>query len=173
VLAVYIVCVVLAGALSGVFTYQLLAGEGYIADFESGLMVAGSAACLYIAAQFLYLSLVTLFLPSRDRSPYFVESVSQCAVLLFIPYLAQWDVNWPYEFMNTFAPLMYLAAFGVLHLALKFVSFFAFTSGRPGSRIPAIGWAGGAVVCAYAALAAVQAWTASMEAARPQADQNT
>ena len=168
-LALYLVCLVSAGALSGVFSYQLLAGEGFIPDFQSGIMIAGGVACAYIAVQLLYVALVRFFLPTRDKTPFFIEGLTQLAALAFLPSILHMHPHWPAAWMARFAPLFYLAAFGAIHVALKFVSFFAFTSGKPAPRWNSLLWLSSSLVCAYMAFTAVQIWGAALDKARPHA----
>lgn len=169
VLAFYAVCVGVGAAMAGVYVHELLAAEGYIPDFQTGLVVAGAAAAGYCALQFGYIALVRLLLPTRDRVPYVLDGVSNLAFLALAPYVLDIPIPMPIPALEKVAPLVYLAAAGTLHGAFKLISFFAFTSGRPGPRWPSLAWAGACAGCGLLAFNGAVVWFGKVENLRPMA----
>lgn len=166
ILALYIPCLAAGSGVVGLFVYELFSAAGYVPGTESGLQIVGGVASAYAAIQLLYLSLVRLLLPTRDYGPMLLESISQLSALVLLPFVFNIEVAWPMEVMARYEPVMYLAIFGVIHGMTKLVSFFAYTSGKPASPIPAVFWAGLCAICVYSALNAFEAWSSDMESLR-------
>ncbi len=162
----YLLCVGVSAGIFGAFVRRVLALQGFVPDFEGGLAVVAGAAAVYAAAQLCYMALLQLLKPSRGGGPYLAESLSLGAALIFVPYLANVAVPWPWSILYRIEPFIYLTAFGGIHAFFKMVSFFAALQSAPGRRLIAPVWAALAAFCLVAACPAYDQWNESLDRAR-------
>lgn len=155
-----------ASGIAGVLVRRLLALQGFVPSFWGGLILAGGVACAYAALQLAYVAMLRLAKPSSDRGPVFFEGLSQAAMFVFLPYLAQLPIPWPHPSLAKAELLIYLGVFAAFHLFFKLVSLFSASQSRRGLRWNALGWATACVVCAVLANAAFLHWRTALEAGR-------
>ncbi|MBI2421890.1 MAG: sulfatase-like hydrolase/transferase [Candidatus Hydrogenedentes bacterium] len=165
-LPVYIVTLFLSGGLLGLFVRRLAAQFGYIPDFQSGLMVVLACAMVYICAQTLFMGLLRLLKPTRDSAPLIAEVISHAAVVFLLPYLAHLQAPWPHPKLVELEPLIYLGAFGGMHIFFKFVTLYGMTQSRPAGRFAALGWAAAAVAAALVVLWSTERWHHAIQTSR-------
>ena len=166
VLPFYILSLGVSAGLVGVFGRRLLALEGFVPDFQVGLILTAGIACAYLALQFLYVALLRFLKPSRDGAPLLCEASSHAAALILIPHLLNVPIPWPYGILVKVEPLIYLGIFGALHGLFKLMSLFAALRSRPAHRLAAIGWLAACALSLYGASVAFPAWYTALRAAR-------
>ncbi len=152
------------------FVYEILSGEGFVPDRESGVAITWVAAAGYVAVQLGYLAFLRLVLPTRDYAPMLVESVGQLSACALLPFLLDMEIAWPIEALERFAMLVFLGVFVALHLGGKLVSFFAYTAGKPSGRIAGIAWAILAALSGNYAFDGFVEWRGTIDGIRPQVD---
>lgn len=168
--ALCLIAIGLAAGAVGLFAYTLLADQGFVPSAEVGLLAAGIAGAGYAAAQLAYLAFLRVFYPTRDAAPYLLEAAAQAPALLLLPYALNQESILPHPMLQAFAPLVLGGGFIAAHGTLKFISFFAFISGRPAARWPSIFYIAGAAATGYAALAGTGQWLEQFEDMRPQVE---
>lgn len=166
---IYAITLGASAGLTGLFVRQALGEQGYVPGFTPGVMIACGAAAIYAGLQLLYVALVRLAWPTKTNWPLLGECVSHGAAVAFIPYLAHLKINWPHPALHGLEAFVYLAAFLLLHAALKLVAFYAILRSPPGTRLWNMAWAGGAALLLVAGSGMVDIWAASIEKARPRA----
>lgn len=165
-LPLYILSLGVSVGLVGVYARRLLAVQGFVPNFETGLVVAIGAGAAYAALQLFYVTAIRVLKPTRDPAPLFAESLSLAAALILIPYLLHVPIPWPYAILVKMEPLIYLAAFAAVHMFLKLFSFFCAIQSRPAGRIGALGWAGACAATTYTAYLCFALWHAALLNAR-------
>ncbi len=165
-LPLYIAALGASAGLVGIFARRLFAAQGFVPGFESGLMLAAGVAGAYAALQLAYMALLRLLKPTHGQAPILLEALSQAAALALVPYLLNVRIPWPIDKLYEVEPLLYLAAFGAAHAALKLVSLFGATQSRQSGRLGVAGWAGACILCTWASYQALLGWQASLEGAR-------
>ena len=156
----------LSSGIVGILARRLLAQQGFVPTFTSGLILAGIAACAYAALQFAYMMILRLAKPSSDRGPVFFEALSQIGILAFLPYLTHLHVPWPHPSLAKAELIIYFAVFASIHLFFKLVSLFSASQSVRGPRWNVLGWAGGCIGCALLANVAFLQWRTALEAGR-------
>ncbi len=171
--ALYLVALAAASGLAGVFARRVLDEFGFIADFETGLMLAGGVASAYAAVQLAWLALIKLLNPTRNPGVYLLELLGQCVAGLFIPYLLRLEIPWPHEALDRVAPLVFLGAFIAVHAVLKLAAFFASLQGEDASPIGFLGWLAAACVTGYFGVTTLLDWGEDSVRAMPRAPEET
>lgn len=172
-LALYTLTLGVSAGLVGVFARHVLGGLGFVAGFESGVMLAAAMGSAYAALQLAYMALLRLLQPNRSINVYITEILSHLAALVFAPYLLHIEVPWPHPDIARVEPLVYLAGFLALHGFLKLATFYASLHGEAGRRWPVIGWSGAAALALWGAYAGFDAWRTATEQARPAVSDET
>ncbi|MFP4499503.1 MAG: sulfatase-like hydrolase/transferase [Candidatus Hydrogenedentota bacterium] len=181
-LALYVVSLGFSAGMAGVYTRRLLAAQDLVPGFEAGIMLAIAMACVFLAAQLLYVGLLRLIVGGRGAAVYLFESLSQFSAVLFAPYLAGVSAI---EFLGLdrlltnagvadsmvgnlieFEPLLLLAGFAVLHTLFKLFGLYAMLCANREARLPAVGWLLGSACFVYGALAAGMLWHEELLAAQ-------
>jgi len=169
----YVMTAGLSAGAFGLFTYEVMSRQGFVPDSQAGLMIAAAAACIYAGSQAAYITFVRLFHPTRDWQPFLLDMVSHLTALLFIPYILEWSIAWPHPILEPIAPALFLAAFVVVHSALKLVSYYAFVSGRPSDRLGGLGWAALTAALLYGGWTSYGEWLNAFTRATPSAPEGT
>lgn len=172
-LALYTVLTVAAAGVVGAFARLALFETGYISGFGSGLAVVGGAACIYVALQFFWVSLLQLLWPTRGRKYLLVECVSHAAVAALAPHLLHVQIEWPHPMFEKAAVFVFLGAFLAIHVALKLVTFYAVLRSDAGSRVESLMWAAAGCLCVGGAYLGATAWLDDLGSSRPHAKETT
>lgn len=163
---IYLLSLGVSAGIVGVFGQRLLDAQGFVPDFETGIIVSAAVACVYAALQLLYMALLRLLKPTNAPGPLLGESLSNAAVLVLVPHLANLDIPWPYSILHRVEPLIFLGLFGGLHGFFKLFSLFAATQSKPGPRFVALFWTLGAMAALLGGAYAYAAWSAALDASR-------
>ena len=165
--ALCLIAIGLASGAVGLFAYAVLTELGFVPSAEIGLLSATVAGTAYAAVQLAFLSFLRFCYPTRDAVPYLLDALSQAPALLLLPLALGQEMALPHPLLERFAPLVFLAAFVLLHGGLKFLSFFAFISGRTAPRWPSIAYAAATVVLGFVAMTSASNWLDQFEEMRP------
>lgn len=171
-LALYLLSLAASAGVVGLFAYQLLAGQGFVPAFSSGVYLTIGTAFLYVTLQLLYMVVVRFYKPTKDATPLFIEIMSHASVAGLVPYLLHQRLPLPTT-VSRFEPLVYLALFLTPHVFFKLMSFFAAVKGTPGTLKGGFAWLGAMAVTACVAYVGLTSWMVSMEALRPELDDTT
>jgi hypothetical protein len=166
---IYLLAVGICSGLTALFLHQQLAEQGFVPTVYAGFAFVIGASLAIAAMQLAYRSLLRFIWPTSSTWPLMTESFSMAACILFLPYLAQIEVNWPHPAMDRVEPAVYFAAFLLVHLILKGISFFALLRSWPGTRYGVAGWMLLTGFCVVGSFAALNVWANSVEAAKPLA----
>jgi len=172
-LPLYILTLGVSAAIIGAFGRRVLATQGYMPDFEAGLVITWGIACAYIAVQLFYMAFLRIAKPTQGGAPLLSESLSHAGALFLVPFLLNLSVAWPYPLLEKVEPLLYLAAFAGVHGFFKLVSLFGATQSEPGGRLGAVGWIAAALVSLYAVQNAYGQWHYALQEARIFAPQQS
>ena len=173
-LALYLLTLGVSAGLTGVFGHRVLEIQGYIPTaFSTDLTLAAGIACVYLATQLLYMTLVRLLYPTRAAGPLVAEMLSHLGALAVVPYLAGVDVAWPHPTLDKVEPLIYLGLFGAIHAFFKLVSFYASIQGRPSGRLGVFGWLAAFFVAAGGGWTVIDAWAKDLSEERPMVAEET
>lgn len=162
----YIIALSLSSGMTGVFVRRALAAQGFVPTYETGLLSAGGVALAFAAAQVAGFAVLRFLKPTRDNAPYLSEICSFGAVAVLLPYLLGVEIPWPKEILKKLEPLIYLAAFGGIHVFFKLVTLYAFTVSRPAGRLAAAWWLGAYVILAGFSFGLLTQWRGALDAAR-------
>lgn len=168
-IVLYLITLFASASVVGLFAQQLAADQGYSLGLEVGMQMAAAGALAYAASQLAFMTVVGLLKPAKGRLWLFFEIISHLASVLLLPYLMKMRIDTEIPEPELVIALACLAAFGVVHTALKLISFFTALQSTPGNRYLGLFWsvctAGAAAGCATA----FAGWLEAVEAARPQA----
>lgn len=162
----YSLALILSAGLFGVFCRSVLTGLGFVPDLESGVLILAASGLFYACSQCLYMLVLRLLWPTKAISLYVSEIGSFCATAALLPYILHVEVNWPHPILERIEPLLYLAAFLVLHLIMKLSTFYASLQGLPRGRLGALGYSTAAMLCLAGGLHFETRWVESLDAAR-------
>jgi len=166
---IYLLAVGICSGMTGLFIHQQLAEQGFVPTVYAGFAFVIGASLAMTALQLAYRSLLRFIWPTSSTWPLMTETLSMAACILFVPYLAQVEVNWPHSALDRIEPAVYLAGFLLVHLILKGISFFALLRSWPGTRYGVAGWSLLTGVCVVGSFAALSVWAKSVEEAKPLA----
>ena len=172
-LALYLFSLGISAGVLGVFARQVLADEGYVPGFSSGLLVAAAAACAYGAVQLAYVTVLNILWPPSKRKYLLSEVMSHLPVLVLAPFLFHVDVDWGDPTLEKVEPFIYLGAFLAVQAFFKLVTLYAILRDDHGSRLEALIWMAGAGLCVFGCLSSVSAWLDRLEQATPLAPDAT
>jgi len=164
--ALYVLSLGIAAGICGAFGRRVVAEQGFAPDFDTGMLVAGAIALAYLCVELLYMGLVRLLKPSHSPLHIIGEGLSQSSAVVMLPYLLDWQVNWPHPLMARVDMLIYPAVFAALHLTFKIVSFFSALQAPSPGRVLAALWLGAAILCGSGTAAALRQWQHALVAAR-------
>lgn len=183
-LALYIFSLAAASGACAALARKLLQGLGYVPTVEAGIWLTAGLAGAFAAVQLGYFAFMRLTAPARGPAPLFFETISNAAVVAFLPYLAGFSVL-PYvkaaiggqgaELVDkvteklsagVLEPVALAGLFLAVHVAFKLIAFFSATESRPAGRFGALGWGGAAAAAGFAGMLALQQWAAALDAAR-------
>lgn len=162
---------------------KVLQTLGYVPSLEAGLALTAAVACVFAAMQVAFVAFTRLAAPSRGGAPLFFETLSNAAAAVFVPYLVGFSffpllsrampaggglLDKVAEKLSAglVEPTVLACGFLAVHCVLKLIAFFAATESRPAPRWSAFTWGAVSVGLALAALAALQQWAGSLDAAR-------
>ena len=165
-LPLYILSLGLASGIAGVFGRRVVAMAGFMPDFQSGVYIAWGIACIYAAAQVLYMGNVRFLKPTHGGVPVSAEIMSNAAALLLVPYLLDLPFDWPHPILEKVEPLIYISAFLVAHVFFKLVSLFGATQSLPAGRLGAVGWFSAFAGCLLGVQVAYAQWHGALQEAR-------
>ena len=171
----YLAAMGVSAGIVGVFGRRLLAHSGYVPNFDAGLAAAAMIACAYIIIQCAYGGVIQLIKPYKGKGPHLTEIISLLSALILVPYLLNVPIPWPHPKLAELEPLIYLAAFGGLHVFFKLATLFAATQSPPATPIRVLPYVGIAFAAYLGAQMGFNSWyqslsvvrTASLEAAQP------
>lgn len=157
-LALYIISLAMSSGLVGVTCREILGRYGYVAGLDMGLLVAGAFGGAYAASQLLYMTLLRMLKPTQSPGPALVEVLSQAGAAALLPLAAHIEVPWPHPALEKAEVLVFLGAFGAIHVFFKLGSFYASIRGLPSGRFGAVGWLVGSVVLALVSVWCADRW---------------
>jgi len=166
---VYLLTLTVSAGIVGVYFRALLAGAGYVPEFQAGVAFALGAASAYIAAELSFMTVIRFIWPTRSHLPLVADSVSHGAVVVLAPPLLGVSIEWPHPILERFAPLLFLGAFVALHTVLKLLSFYAILQAEPGKRVGSVFWAAAAALFCLTAYIPFTMWLESMRSFQPHA----
>ena len=164
----YVISLVASCGTFGVFIQRILASEGYAPGFNLGLSLTLGFASVFLASQLAYAACVQLFKPTRAKSFFLAESLSQAAALILAPEMLGLSIEWPIPALEKAEPLLLLAAFGLVHCFFKFMSFYAALAAKPSTRLFVVGWAGMSALAAVLSLFMLRGWVDQIRNAIPE-----
>lgn len=170
-IAIYTVCLALGAGLAGSFGHALLAEQGYIANFESAVLVTAGIAAAYACAQLGFLALLNLVAPTRGGAPLLTEAASNAAAIVLLPYLLRIPLPWPHPKLAELEVLLLPAVFLGLHGGIKLFSLFAALHSRPTTRLVAFVWAGCAVAAGLGSVDALNRFITVLTVSREPVEQ--
>ncbi len=150
----------------GLYVRQILALLGFVPGLAAGAFVVLAVGSVFAAFELLFMAVLRLYRPTRDRATLVTESVSCFAALIFIPYLLHVKIPWPSSRFESVEPLLYFFAFAGTHLLVKLSTFYASLEGAPSRRVFAAGWGAAAAACIGLAYVGVLSWMGEVDRAR-------
>ena len=169
----YALALAIAAGVIGLFVTQILALLGFVPGLAAGAFIMLAAGGVFAAIELLYLAVLRLYRPTRDRMTLATETVSFFATVIFVPYLLHVPVPWPSSRLESAEPFIYLFAFAGLHLFAKLATFYASLEGARSPRTSAIGWGTAALVSLALAYVGALSWIREAERARSVAAAET
>ncbi len=157
-LLMYALALAIAAGVIGLFVTQILALLGFVPGLAAGAFIMLAAGGLFAALELLYLALLRLYRPTRDRTTLATETVSFFAAAIFVPYLLHVPIPWPSSRLESAEPLLYLFAFAGLHVFLKLATFYASLEGARASRASALGWVAASIASLALAYVGALSW---------------
>jgi hypothetical protein len=164
---IYLLSLGIFSGTVGAFLHQLLADQGYVPSVSAGFAFLTGASLAVAALQIAYRAVLRFMWPTSSPAPLLTETISMAACVLLVPYLADVEVQWPHPALERVEPAVYFAAFALVHLILKGISFFTLLRSWPGTRWGVFGWGGLAALCGLVSLGAMTNWANAVEAAKP------
>lgn len=165
-IAIYLVCLALGAGLAGSFGHAFLAEQGYIASFESALLVTAGLGAAYACAQLLFLALLNFVAPTRGGAPLLTEAISNASAGVLLPFLLRVPMPWPHPKLAEMEVVLLPAVFLGLHVGIKLFSLFAALQSRPTTRLIAFVWGGCAVAAGLGSLEGLTRFTTVLSVSR-------
>ena len=165
-LVIYALALAISAGVIGLFAVQILALLGFVPGLAAGAFIMLAAGGLFAAIELLYLAVLRLYRPTRDRATLATEAASFFAAAIFIPYLLHVPIPWPSSRLESAEPLIYLFAFAGLHSFAKLATFYASLEGARSPRTSAIGWGAAAVASLALAYVGALSWIREADRAR-------
>lgn len=162
----YIFSLGVAGGLVGVLARRELAQQGFAPTFEAGLQLTLTVGLAFALAQLAYGTLLRLAKPTRDNLPWLNEALSNLGAVVLLPYVLGVRIPWPVEAIRKVEVLLFLAAFGGIHVFFKLVALFAATQSVKAGRIGAAVWVAGCAGLYLGMQHSFGAWKEALDAAR-------
>lgn len=158
-----------ASAAFGLFVFRALSSYGFAAGYDASLSLTLASAAAFAASQLAYATLIAFLKPVRGVAFWLTESISHLAAIVFLPYLAGWNVSLPHPALEKIVPLIYLSVFALAHGFFKLLSFFAALQSEPGKRLWGVLWATGLVAAGMVSVQNAETWLDLLEQSRPKA----
>jgi len=173
VVYLYSLTLLISSTAFGTFCRTVMQDLGLVPNLGSGLVLMMAAGCLYVFLQSAFMSILRLYQPSQAPSIYITEIISNAAIVALIPYILHISIPWPSALFVRVEPLILLGVFGVIHLFCKLATFYAAHQGELSQRRIALNYMILSVVMLLGVIIFQGRWTASLEAARIQAPDET
>ncbi len=165
--ALHVLSLGIASALIGVWSQGLLVSLGLRLGFDSRLWISLLLACIYAAAQLSFHAALSLLKPTRARSFYVCDILSQCAAIALVPSLLGLTLPLPHASLQRIEPLIHGGCFAAVHAFFKLMTFFAAVQGPRSSRMMMFPWAGAACLALGGAYFAGLHYLRSVTESRP------
>lgn len=141
-LALHLLSMGIAAGLVGASGRRIVAAQGWVPDFETGLLVTAGIAFAYLALQAAILIFIQVIVPAKSRGMLIADILSQASALLLLLYLLPITLPWPHPILERGSDLIILAAFAGIHAFLKLLGLYAALETTSKERPPLLAWVG-------------------------------
>ena len=123
--ALHLLSMGIAAGLVGVSGRRIVAAQGWVPDFETGLLVTAGIALAYLAVQGALLVLIQVIVPARSRGLLAADILSHASALILLLYLLPVSIPWPHPTLERGGDFIVLATFGGVHVFMKLLGLYA------------------------------------------------
>lgn len=132
----------LAAGLVGACGRRLVAAQGWVPDFETGLLVTAGIAFAYLTVQGALLVFIQVIVPAKSRGLLVADMLSHASALILLLYLLPVSLPWPHPTLERGSDLIVLATFVGVHLFLKLLGLYAALETSSKERPALLTWVG-------------------------------